>query len=96
MRRLLRINLEDRYEIVDTGKPEEALALAMQAKPSAILLDLEECRITPAWSFVERSIHGLHSIDSADSSSVQGRRKYKICCAGSSAPRRISRSAVDF
>jgi CheY-like chemotaxis protein len=40
MRRLLRINLEDRYEIVDTGKPEEALALAMQAKPSAILLDL--------------------------------------------------------
>jgi DNA-binding response OmpR family regulator len=40
MRRLLRINLEDRYEIVDTGKPEEALALAMQGKPSAILLDL--------------------------------------------------------
>src|ERR1700730_9047136 len=40
MRRLLRINLEDRYEIVDTGKPEEALALAMQGKPNAILLDL--------------------------------------------------------
>ena len=40
MRRLLRINLEDRYEIVDTGKPEEALALAMQGKPGAILLDL--------------------------------------------------------
>jgi CheY-like chemotaxis protein len=40
MRRLLRINLEDRYEIVDTGDPEQALALAMQSKPKAILLDL--------------------------------------------------------
>jgi DNA-binding response OmpR family regulator len=40
MRRLLRINLADSYEIVDTGDPEQALALAMQNKPSAILLDL--------------------------------------------------------
>ena len=40
MRRLLRINLSDRYEITDTGNSEEALALAMQAKPQAILLDL--------------------------------------------------------
>lgn len=40
MRRLLRINLADRYEILDTGEPEQALALAMQTKPSAILLDL--------------------------------------------------------
>jgi PleD family two-component response regulator len=40
MRRLLRINLADRYEIIETGNPEEALALAMQDKPSAILLDL--------------------------------------------------------
>lgn len=40
MRRLLRLNLADRYEIVDTGNPEEALGLAMQAKPNAILLDL--------------------------------------------------------
>jgi DNA-binding response OmpR family regulator len=40
MRRLLRINLEDRYEIVDTGNSEQALALAMQGKPNAILLDL--------------------------------------------------------
>jgi DNA-binding response OmpR family regulator len=53
MRRLLRINLADRYEIVDTGDPEQALALAMQDKPNAILLDLrmpnysgfELCRI---------------------------------------------------
>jgi len=40
MRRLLRINLQDRYEIDDTGNPELALALAMQGKPDAILLDL--------------------------------------------------------
>jgi DNA-binding response OmpR family regulator len=53
MRRLLRINLEDRYEIIDTGDPEQALAMAMQGKPNAILLDLrmpnysgfELCRI---------------------------------------------------
>ena len=40
MRRLLRINLADRYEIIDTGNPEQALAMALQDKPNAILLDL--------------------------------------------------------
>jgi DNA-binding response OmpR family regulator len=40
MRRLLRINLADLYEIIDTGTPEQALAMAMQDKPNAILLDL--------------------------------------------------------
>ena len=40
MRRLLRINLADRYEIIDTGNSEQALAMAMQGKPNAILLDL--------------------------------------------------------
>jgi DNA-binding response OmpR family regulator len=40
MRRLMRINLEDRYEIIDTGSPEQALALVMQDRPNAILLDL--------------------------------------------------------
>lgn len=39
-RRLLRINLEDRYQIVDTGDPEIALAAALKSKPNAILLDL--------------------------------------------------------
>ena len=58
MRRLLRINLEDRYDIIDTGNPEQALALAMQTKPVAILLDLrmpkysgfELCRILKSMS----------------------------------------------
>jgi DNA-binding response OmpR family regulator len=40
IRRLLRLNLVDRYEIFDTGIPEEALALALEHKPDAILLDL--------------------------------------------------------
>ncbi len=40
LRRLLRINLSDRYEVIDTGNPEQALAIAMQNKPKAILLDL--------------------------------------------------------
>jgi DNA-binding response OmpR family regulator len=40
IRRLLRLNLSDEYEVFDTGDPEQALALAMQNKPDAILLDL--------------------------------------------------------
>jgi len=40
IRRLMRINLEDRYEIIDTGNPEQALALALQNKPNGILLDI--------------------------------------------------------
>ena len=40
IRRLVRINLLDLYQIFDTGQPEEALALALEHKPDAILLDL--------------------------------------------------------
>ena len=40
IRRLLRLNLTDLYEIFDTGKPGEALALVLEHKPDAILLDL--------------------------------------------------------
>src|SRR4029077_19919141 len=58
IRRLLRINFADTYEIIDTGNPDEALALAMQSKPNAILLDLrmpnysgfELCRIFKSMS----------------------------------------------
>src|SRR5258708_12881386 len=46
MRRLLRLNLSDSYEIIDTGDPEQGLALAMQNKPSAILLDLRMPRFS--------------------------------------------------
>jgi DNA-binding response OmpR family regulator len=40
LRRLMRLELSDAYEIIDTGEPEEGLALAMEHKPDAILLDL--------------------------------------------------------
>lgn len=46
MRRLIRLNLSDSYEIIDTGKPEEALALTMEHKPDAILLDLRMPKIS--------------------------------------------------
>jgi DNA-binding response OmpR family regulator len=46
MRRLLRINLSDSYEVIETGDPEQGLALAMQNKPSAILLDLRMPRFS--------------------------------------------------
>lgn len=40
MRKVIRMNLADSYEIIDTGEPEHALALALEHKPDAILLDL--------------------------------------------------------
>jgi DNA-binding response OmpR family regulator len=40
MRRLFRLNLSANFEIIDTGDPEQALALAMEHKPDAILMDL--------------------------------------------------------
>lgn len=40
MRRLIRMNLDDVYKVIDTGEPEHALALALEHKPDAILLDL--------------------------------------------------------
>ena len=40
MRKLVRNSLSDAHEIIDTGTPEEALALALEHKPDAILLDL--------------------------------------------------------
>lgn len=40
LRRLLRLELSDAYEILDSGEPERGLALAMEYRPHAILLDL--------------------------------------------------------
>ena len=40
IRKLVRLNLADTFDIIDTGTPEEALALAMEHNPDAILLDL--------------------------------------------------------
>jgi CheY-like chemotaxis protein len=40
MRRMIRHRLEGGHEIIDTGDPTEALALALEYKPDCILLDL--------------------------------------------------------
>jgi response regulator RpfG family c-di-GMP phosphodiesterase len=40
MRTLVKMRLADTYEVIDTGSPEQALGLALQHKPDAILLDL--------------------------------------------------------
>lgn len=40
MRGLLKMRLSDAYETIDTGDPVQALELALQHKPRAILLDL--------------------------------------------------------
>lgn len=40
MRGLIKMRLSDAYEIIDTGNPEQALGLALEHKPRAILLDL--------------------------------------------------------
>jgi DNA-binding response OmpR family regulator len=40
IRGLLRLELGDGYEIIDSGDPEQGLALALEHRPEAILLDL--------------------------------------------------------
>jgi CheY-like chemotaxis protein len=40
LRRLMRLELSDTYEIVDSGEPEQGLAFALEHWPDAILLDL--------------------------------------------------------
>jgi len=40
LRRLMCIELSDKYEMIDSGDPEQGLALALEHQPDAILLDL--------------------------------------------------------
>jgi len=40
LRRLIRIELGDSYEVIDSGEPEQGLALALEHRPDAILVDL--------------------------------------------------------
>jgi len=61
VRKVLRFRLKESYEIIDTKSPEEALALALQQKPDAILLDLmmprysgfELCQTLSSMSFTQ-------------------------------------------
>jgi DNA-binding response OmpR family regulator len=40
LRRLMRLELSNEFEVIDSGKPEEGLALALESRPDVILLDL--------------------------------------------------------
>ena len=40
LRRLMRLELDEAYEVIDSGEPEHGLALALEHKPDAIVLDL--------------------------------------------------------
>jgi CheY-like chemotaxis protein len=40
LRRLIRLELSSSFDVIDTGVPEDGLALALEHKPEAILLDL--------------------------------------------------------
>src|SRR5713101_7304396 len=40
LRRLMRLELGDTFEVIDSGEPEQGLALALEHRPDAILLDL--------------------------------------------------------
>ncbi|MGC2332406.1 MAG: response regulator, partial [Candidatus Acidiferrales bacterium] len=46
MRNLHKMRLNDSYEILETEDPEEALGLALEHKPAAILLDLMMPRLS--------------------------------------------------
>ena len=34
LRRLMRLELSDTYEVIDSGEPEQGLALALESKPN--------------------------------------------------------------
>jgi len=57
MRGLIKARLQGSYEIMDTGDPQQAFALALENKPDLILLDL----MMPKFSGFElcQSLHGL-------------------------------------
>ena len=40
LRRLMRLELCDSYEVLDSGEPQHGLALALEHQPDTILLDL--------------------------------------------------------
>ena len=80
MRALLRDRLEQAYEIIDTEDPEQAIALALEHKPDAILLDLmmpkfsgfEVCQTLAALSFTQQIPIFIVSGEAAE--------KYKAFC----------------
>jgi len=81
VRKMLRLRLADTYEVVDTGNPEQAVALTLEQKPDAILMDL----MMPGFSGFElcQSLHTLSYTSRIPIFVVTGESgtKYKEHCA---------------
>ncbi|MGD0956841.1 MAG: response regulator [Candidatus Acidiferrales bacterium] len=82
MRDLHKMRLSDTYEILDTEDPEEALGLALEHKPTAILLDL----MMPRLSGFELC-HTLHTLSYTSRIPIfvitgESAAKYKQHCEG--------------
>ncbi len=81
MRKLLRMRLSDTYEVVDTGDPEQAVALALEHKPDVILMDL----MMPGFSGFElcQSLHSLSYTSRIPIFVITGQEgaKYREHCA---------------
>jgi len=81
MRGLMRMRLSDSYEIFDTEDPEQALALALEHKPDAVLMDL----MMPKFSGFElcQSFHSLSYTSYLPIFVITGEAgaKYKEHCA---------------
>jgi DNA-binding response OmpR family regulator len=80
IRRLIKLNLDDSYRVFDTGEPEHALALALEHKPDAILLDLR----MPRYSGFElcqtlASFHATQLIPVVIVSGEAGARTKQLC-----------------
>ena len=62
MRGVIKANLDTKYEVIDTGAPETALALTLEHRPDAILFDLampgfsgfELCRALSSLTFTQQ------------------------------------------
>ncbi|HXX19140.1 MAG TPA: response regulator [Candidatus Acidoferrum sp.] len=82
VRKMLRLRLSDAYEVVETGDPEQAVALALEHKPDAILMDL----LMPGFSGFElcQSLHGLSYTSRIPVFVISGEAgaKYREHCAG--------------
>ncbi len=81
VRTMLCIRLSDSYEVVETGDPEQAIALALEHKPDAILMDL----MMPGFSGFElcSSLHRLSYTSRIPIFVVTGEAgtKYREYCA---------------
>lgn len=95
VRGMLRMRLSDSYQIAETGNPEQALGLALEHKPAAILLDL----MMPGFSGFElcQSLHSLSYTSRTPIFVVTGESgaKYKDHCEALGA-RGYFQKPVDF